>query len=232
MKNRGSMTGHDQRGISTSVPLFIVLILFVAGVFLFVRQQANKTNQLQTSAEKSLAAENALKKSSNSSSLAKDTPTEVTLSGNAAVKNFYDCNDQAVAKNGTSSATCTYNSVKYTKPTAFTTDMIRGLDKVPAGALGGITKVAKATFDCPFVSTVTIYGVDDNFVYYGAGCDGGYRGIIAKAADWSEIVQSQANVSCETITKYKIPEALFANGNPAQTDCYDASGAQHDYPTF
>jgi hypothetical protein len=211
---------HNQKGTIATYAMFVLLVVFVCAVGTYVFKQSPKTNQAQKGASDAL---------SNEAVTPKPFSRKVA---NVPIDNFYACYERESEITGKPSVPCTYEGKTYIKPTSFTTDMIENLSLVPRDAIQSVTKIAQKNFECDNVSIMKIYGSNDSFVYYSVGCDGGYRGVIAKSKNWDEIVASQSGVSCEIIKQYKIPKTIFALGNPAQTDCYDVGGNKQPYPTI
>lgn len=198
---------RNQKGFSPVEVLLIIVVLgLVGGVGWYVWSQKDTD------------------KKSNSENSITTKASDVT--------NFYDCFDKVGQFNPGKPQTCIYQDQTFNRPSEFTNEDVRNLEKVPTSAKQTVLTLAKKNFDAckdePSIISVTtiINTVDDSFVYLGTGCDSGYRAIyFNQNGTWTEISHSQGGLSCEVADKYKIPKELVqVNGEESTATCYASDG--------
>lgn len=109
--------------------------------------------------------------------------------------------------------------------------LVENLNLAPADGRPAILAVAKDNVkNCPTEEThkTHIYNATDIFIYYGSGCDSGYRGILKNnGTSWTSIYHGQSYPDCSLVDTYAIPKSLLYESDVPDSDkCYDAGSKQ------
>jgi len=148
------------------------------------------------------------------------------------VNNFYDCWEN-LKKAPTDTSVCTANGRDYNRPTSFSEDSVRGLNKVPASAKPVVLSQAKTRFDActtsnpKAVPTTGIVGANDRLVYQSSNCVSSQKSLLVNQDGWKEVALPGNVLSCSITDQYRVPKAIVADGKsktPGTANCIDASG--------
>lgn len=194
----------NTKGFTAVEGLLIFLVLaIIGGAGWFVMKSRDTANKSLDNANNSKTATTAPKKAK------------------PKVENYYDCWDvKGTTEGSDKNYDCIYKGKTYKLPSVYSTDMIRGYDKLPKDARPLAEQLAKKLFDCNIdygkrlPSELRINSVaKERYALISLSCDGGRGGLLYKddMGKWTEVNLGQDNINCEMVEKYKIPASLFTD---------------------
>ena len=193
--------------------VFALVVFLIGAVLLIVAMNGNNKDQMN------------------------GTLTTSTSSQSAAVSNFYDCWEALSRSNPASTSTCTNNGKTYVKPSVFSSDAVRNLNKVPDTAQTAVLSYARQKFEhCEAtaptnVAVTSVKGANDRLVYLTSTCGALTTALLVGDSGWQEVILDQGVLSCNVADTYHVPKSVISDTSASKSpgtssSCINADGTK------